>query len=90
LAALVAEGLTLPQIAGIGHCATSSVRLFLMGSVIPGGPGTRFINGARALRVLRMPGLSPEPNPHKAQADLSAFARRWLDAHSVQGALGMR
>jgi len=86
VAALVAEGLTLPQIAGIGLCATSSVRLFLMGSAIPDSAGTRFIIAARTLRVLRMSDLSPEPFAHKAQADLAAFARRWLETHYGQGA----
>lgn len=83
MAALMAEGLTLSQLAGIGHCTTSSVRLFLMGSTIPDGAGARFIIAARALQVLRMPDLSPEPNAHKAQTDLAAFARRWLDAREI-------
>jgi hypothetical protein len=58
IAALVAEGLTLPQIAGIGHCATSSVRLFLTGCAIPGEAGRRFCIAARTLRVL---GMAPLP-----------------------------
>jgi hypothetical protein len=59
LAALVAEGLTLPQIAGIGHCSTASVRLFLTGSAIPKEAGQRFYIAARTLRVL---GMAPLPS----------------------------
>jgi hypothetical protein len=66
--ALVAEGLTLPQIAGIGHCSTNSVRLFLTGCKIPEEAGQRFCIAARTLRVLGM-----VPLPEQATlADLVA------------------
>ena len=68
VAALVAEGLTLPQIAGIGHCSTTSIRLFLTGSAIPKVAGQRFCIAARTIRVL---GMAPLP-PGATFADLVA------------------
>ncbi len=82
---LVGEGISLARIAGIGQCPVSMVRLFLQGAAIPDGAGLRLAIAARALNVLRMPDLPPEPPPLAAQADLAEFARRWLDTHRGKG-----
>jgi hypothetical protein len=65
---LRAEGLTIPQIAGIGRCSTSSVRRFMAGDEIPNGAAVRFWIAARTFRAL---GLAPL-SPHATFADLVA------------------
>lgn len=60
MTSLIAEGLSIPQIAGIGHCATSSVRLFLLGETIPKVVGQRFCIAAQTLRLLSLGPLRPQ------------------------------
>jgi hypothetical protein len=78
---LVSEGVSLPRIACIGHCAVSSIRLFLQGESIPDGTALRLIIASRAFRRLRADDAPLEMPASKAEADLAAFAHRWLNKY---------
>lgn len=87
---LVGEGVSLPRIACVGNCTVSSVRMFLQGEAIPNGAGLRFIIAAHAFQILRSGNFSTERLAGNAEADLAAFARRWLDKRQGQGKSGLR
>ena len=73
------EGLTPDRIAGIAKSSTSAVRLWMRGSDIPAGAAIRMIIAARVLNGLKTAKSSASSD---GTAEIAAFARGWLAAHS--------
>ncbi len=73
------EGLSPERIAGFAKTTTTAVRLWQRGLDIPAGAAMRLMVAARVIMALKQ---EPAGNSDASCAEIAAFARGWLAAHS--------
>lgn len=73
------EGLSPERIAGIAKATTTAVRLWQRGLEIPAGAAMRLVIAARVFMALKQ---EPAVDRNDSCAEIAAFARGWLAAHS--------